>query len=146
VKRKKIVLSRASKKQLRDVIRQLKRSVLAEKRAAVHAHADRIRAVLEARGAHVRDLQRVRDRAIKTRYTVLDQLESVLAHDENLVKAACEYIAYGPMGESPERNGVHPFTRWNLETPEAREARLEQEEEEREQERTVHFVGSLVNG
>jgi hypothetical protein len=124
-KAKKLVLARANKKQLRALIRQLKRDVASEKRAAVAQHIEGIRAVASERNLRHQQFAAINSRAIQVREYALDGLHK----SSNLFRAACEYIPYGPRGEWPERNGIHPFKRWGLETPEERTARKEAEEE-----------------
>jgi hypothetical protein len=131
-KAKKLVLARANKKQLRALIRQLKRDVASEKRAAVAQHIEGIRAVASERNLRHQQFAAINSRAIQVREYALDEtfkFDTGMQKSANLIRSMCEYIPYGPSGEWPERNGIHPFRRWGLETPEERTARKEAEEE-----------------
>lgn len=132
-KQKKVVLARATKKQLRALIRQLKRGV---RDGVIALAAERVRgaeAVAAERRLRHQEAAEVRNRARACSEYVESELSTyATGRDENLLRAAFEYIPYGSKGENAAGFGVHPFTRWGLETPEMRRFRLEKEEEERE--------------
>jgi hypothetical protein len=134
---KKVALKNMTPGQLRRVIRALKLDVkIGINRLAAARRDFAIQRADETRQAVI-SLQQVRDRAAMCRAYA----DSVPSTSFNLIRATCEYIPYGPLGDYPARNGggIHPFKRWGLETPEERIEREEREEKLREEARDEYW-------
>jgi hypothetical protein len=129
VKKRKTALKAMKKSQLRTEVRKLRK--LAKDvpflRSVREGQASMIEKLhRESRALH-NEIAGIRSRASACRRYFDDAVVKEGISLTGFSLAVPEYVAYGPAGEYPARNGVHPFKRWNIETPEDRADRLAQE-------------------